>query len=86
MDEWKDCTKLEERICALKQRPIPKQISLSDRFSVFLHEVYTKMKQNLVSLKRDDPHVKFEVSADMDIQQLMEDRGKKTEKWGKIIY
>ena len=75
MDEWRDVTKEEERICQLDERLIPSEISLEERAGIFFDKVRRKIKYQLFPSKREDPNVKIEMEVDVDVFEVLSKLG-----------
>ena len=85
MDEWRDCSKDNERIGTLTELPVLSSDSQNERFLSFISKLQREIKLNLFSSKQDDPSVKLEIDVDEDVfQQFLHSVETKSEKRNKF--
>ena len=80
MDEWRDVTKDEERICQLDERLLPSEFSLEERAKLFFDKLRRKIKYQSFPSKQEDPNVKIEMEVDVDVFEILSKLGSENKK------
>ena len=87
-DEWRDIENNEDfPIVKLEELEKPSEDTLGERSRVLQTTLYLEIKRKLLSVRRDDPEVRFELPIDEDVfHHVLGKLGKTVYKRGKTVY
>ena len=84
-DEWRDIENNEDFPIVKLEKP--SEDTLGERSRVLQTTLYLEIKRKLLSVRRDDPEVRFELPIDEDVfHHLLGKLGKTVYKRGKTVY
>ena len=86
MDEWRNCSREEEKIMKLKQRFIPSEDTLEERSEVFRDKLFREIKFNLFLNEWQDPTISFEIETELDELEHFRKFGNEFQDRGKTKY